>query len=297
MPWIQLKIDVNPDNAENYEDLLLGLGSCAVTFEDAEDEPLFEPDLGTTPLWSATRITGLFDAETDINVLELGLSSGHRAFASEQPLPKYKIEILEDKDWERQWMDNFHPIQFGSKLWVCPSWKAIPDPKAVNLMLDPGLAFGTGTHPTTALCLQWLDAQPLSDKTVIDYGCGSGILGIAALLLGAAKVYATDIDPQALQASRMNAERNQISAQQLALCYPEEMPELQADLLLANILAGPLIELAPTLTRLIRPGGQIVLSGVLERQAEDLIATYQQDFDLDPIAVDDAWIRLSGVKR
>lgn len=297
MPWIQLKINVNPDNVEEYEDLLLSLGSCAVTLEDAKDEPLFEPPLGTTPLWSSTELTGLFNAETDQELLVLGLETGHKELNPTTPLPKYKIEILEDKDWEREWMKNFHPIQFGSRLWVCPSWKPVPDPNAVNLMLDPGLAFGTGTHPTTALCLKWLDQQDCQDQLVIDYGCGSGILGIAALLLGATKTYGTDIDPQALTASRNNAERNQINENQLSLCYPEEMPALQADILVANILAGPLTELAPRLEQLIKSGGKIVLSGVLEKQAEALIETYQQWFNLDPIEIDDSWIRLTGTKR
>lgn len=297
MPWIQLKIDVNPDSAEAYEDLLLNLGSCAVTFEDAADEPMFEPPIGTTPLWRSTRITGMFDAEADVSLLELGLKAGHAEINATTPTPPFKIEILEDKDWERQWMDNFHPIQFGQRLWVCPSWKPIPDPNAVNLMLDPGLAFGTGTHPTTSLCLQWLDQQEWSDQIVVDYGCGSGILGIGALLLGAKRVHSTDIDPQALTSSRNNANRNQINESELTLCYPEDMPIVKADVLLANILAGPLIELAPTLKELIKTGGSIVLSGVLERQADDLIATYEQWFDLDPLATGEGWIRLSGTKR
>lgn len=297
MPWIQVKIEVAPDDAEGYEDLLLELGSSAVTLEDAADQPLFEPAMGTTPLWSQTRITGLFEAETDIPMLELGLKAGHQQLHGEQSMPAYKIEILEDKDWEREWMDNFHPIQFGPRLWVCPSWKPVPNPDAVNLMLDPGLAFGTGTHPTTAMCLEWLDQQQLEQQTVIDYGCGSGILGIAALLLGAKQVYGTDIDPQALQASRANAEKNQLSEDQLLLCYPDKMPALEADLLVANILAGPLVELAPTLAKLVKSGGQLVLSGVLASQADELISTYQQWFNLEPVAQQEEWIRLTGVKR
>ncbi|MEH6624997.1 MAG: 50S ribosomal protein L11 methyltransferase [Motiliproteus sp.] len=297
MPWLQMKLDIEPSQAEAYEDLLLSLGCCAVTLEDGADQPLFEPDLGTTPLWDKTRITGLFDAEADLKAIQHGLQLGHQALASEEPFPACKTEILEDKDWEREWMDNFHPMQFGKRLWVCPSWKEVPDPTAANLMLDPGLAFGTGTHPTTALCLEWLDQQDCQDKLVIDYGCGSGILGIAALLLGGKRLVATDIDPQALQASGENAKRNNIDPQQLELYYPNQMPELEADILVANILAGPLVELAPTLAKLIKSGGLIALSGVLESQAQNLIAAYSPWFDLQVPDQREEWIRLTGVKR
>ncbi|MCW8884181.1 MAG: 50S ribosomal protein L11 methyltransferase [Motiliproteus sp.] len=297
MPWLQMKLDIEPQKAEAYEDLLLALGCCAVTLEDGADQPLFEPELGTTPLWDKTRITGLFDAETDLQQLQQGLRTGHQQIAPDNPFPSYKTEILEDKDWEREWMENFHPMRFGERLWVCPSWKEVPDPTAANLMLDPGLAFGTGTHPTTALCLEWLDAQDCNGAEVIDYGCGSGILGIAALLLGASKLVATDIDPQALQASLDNAQRNQIDPKLMELYYPDKMPELEADILVANILAGPLVELAPVLAKLVKSGGKIALSGVLESQAEALMEAYQPWFDLQPATQREEWMRLTGVKR
>ncbi len=297
MPWLQMKLDIPPEQAEAWEELLLSLGSCAVTLEDGADQPLFEPELGSTPLWDKTRITGLFDAEADLVAIKAGLQQGQQQICPEQSLPACKTEILEDKDWEREWMDNFHPMQFGQRLWVCPSWKEVPDPTAANLMLDPGLAFGTGTHPTTALCLEWLEQQDCEGKEIIDYGCGSGILGIAALLLGGKQLTATDIDPQALQATRDNADRNRISAGLISLCYPDRMPAVKADILVANILAGPLVELAPTLAELVNQGGRIALSGVLESQAEPLMEAYAPWFELNSPVQREEWIRLTGVKR
>ncbi len=301
MPWLQLKLETPPQLTDQYEDLLLEAGACAVTLEDAADQPLFEPEIGTTPLWDRTRIIGLFDAETDMNMVLSLFKQGHSQIDPDSPLPPHKTELVEDKDWEREWMENFHPMQFGQKLWVCPSWKPVPDPDAANLMLDPGLAFGTGTHPTTALCLEWLEQQQLDGSTVIDYGCGSGILGIAALLLGADRMIGTDIDPQALQASRENANRNQIQESRVELYYPDKIPpqyrQQAADLMVANILAGPLVELAPTLQALVKPGGKLALSGLLASQTEQLIEAYSPWFDLEPATVREDWVRLSGVRR
>ena len=301
MPWLQLKLETPPDLAEQYEDLLLEAGASAVTLEDAADQPLFEPELGTTPLWDRTRIIGLFDAQTDMNLVVTLLKAGHQNIAPDSPLPRHKTELVEDKDWEREWMSHFEPLQFGQRLWVCPSWKPVPDPSAANLMLDPGLAFGTGTHPTTALCLEWLEAQNLNNKCIVDYGCGSGILGIAALLLGANKMIGTDIDPQALQASRDNAQRNGIADDRIALYYPEQLTESAieqpADLLVANILAGPLVELAPTLQRLVKAGGQLALSGLLATQADSLIEAYSPWFELEAPVIREDWVRLSGIRR
>jgi len=297
MPWIQMKLDIPPTLAGAYEDLLLAAGACAVTLVDAADQPLFEPALGTTPLWDTTRIVGLFDADSDIAAIQLQIAAAHSALAPELPLAQAKFEILEDKDWEREWMDSFHPMRFGRRLWVCPSWRAVPDPDAANLMLDPGLAFGTGTHPTTALCLEWLDGLELDGATLIDYGCGSGILGIAALLLGASRLIATDIDPQALQATGANAERNRIDPARLTLCYPNRMPAEPADVLVANILAGPLQELAPTLQALVKPGGRLALSGILDAQAAAVVDAYQPWFALEPVVTRDEWVRISGTRR
>jgi ribosomal protein L11 methyltransferase len=296
MPWLQIKLSIEPDAAEQYEDILLAAGCAAVTYQDSADEPIFEPDLGTTPLWSNTTITGLFATEHDLEETTRFVRQAHDQLFTGTPMPQLKAEILEDKDWEREWMVNYHPMRFGQRLWVCPSWREAPDPGAVNMMLDPGLAFGTGTHPTTALCLEWLDAEPLEGKQVIDYGCGSGILGIASLLLGARHVLAVDIDVQALQATNSNLERNKLDPARLHTCLPPAAPELEADLLVANILAGPLVELAPTLATRVRSGGRIALSGLLERQAGDIGAAYGQWFKLDPVVEREGWIRISGTR-
>ena len=213
------------------------------------------------------------------------------------PLPEHHAEVIEDQDWERSWMDNFHPMRFGQRLWIVPSWHAAPEPGAVNLLLDPGLAFGTGTHPTTALCLEWLDGQDLKDCNVLDFGCGSGILAIAALLLGAKEAIGTDIDVQALEASRDNAGRNNIEPGLFPLYLPEDLPQVQADVVVANILAGPLVALAPQLSSLVKPGGRLALSGILAEQGEEVAAAYAKDFDLDPIANRDGWVRISGRRR
>ncbi len=297
MPWLQITLHTSPEHAEQYEDLLLAASCAAVTFLDGADQPIFEPDLGTTPLWQDTVITGLFAAEQDLEATRQQLQAGHEALFPGTPFPRMKTEILEDKDWEREWMDNYHPMRFGRRLWVCPSWREVPDPAAVNLMLDPGLAFGTGTHPTTALCLEWLDSQALDDCQVIDYGCGSGILGIAALLLGARQVIGVDIDPQALQATRENLRRNHLAEDRLQVYMPAQTPAIQADLLVANILAGPLVELAPTLAGLVRSGGRLALSGLLAEQADEINAAYGSWFKLDPAVERDGWIRISGVRR
>ncbi|SDL43749.1 50S ribosomal protein L11 methyltransferase [Pseudomonas indica] len=292
MPWLQVRLAITPEQAETYEDALLGVGAVSVTFMDAEDQPIFEPDLGTTPLWSHTHLLALFEADVDPANLV-----AHLELLTGGPLPEHQIERIEDQDWERSWMDNFQPMRFGRRLWIVPSWHAAPKPDAVNLLLDPGLAFGTGTHPTTALCLEWLDGQDLTGRQLLDFGCGSGILAIAALLLGAERAVGTDIDPQALEASRDNAERNGIAPARFPLYLPEALPAEQADVVVANILAAPLVSLAPQITRLVRPGGLLVLSGVLAEQADEVRAAYQDAFELDPTAEKDGWVRISGRRR
>jgi len=294
MSWIQVKLSISPDVAETYEDILLAVGALSVTFQDAEDQPIFEPDLGTTPLWQNTVLSGLFSAEQQPAEILAAIDQLCEGKAEDLNL---KAEILEDKDWEREWMSSYQPMQFGERLWVCPSWCEAPDPQAVNLLLDPGLAFGTGTHPTTALCLNWLDKQALEGASVTDYGCGSGILGVAALLLGAEHVTAVDIDPQALQATEDNLQRNQLEKQRLDCYLPEHAPELATDVVVANILAGPLVELSPELAKRCKPGGKLVLSGLLSQQRDEIFNAYQQWFELDEVAEREGWIRISGIRK
>ncbi|BBT79245.1 MULTISPECIES: 50S ribosomal protein L11 methyltransferase [Aeromonas] len=291
MPWIQIRINATAKTADKVSNMLLGRGAQAVTFMDAKDVPVYEPMPGETPLWGETEVMGLFDAETDPAPT---IAFFQQIFGENVG---YKVEQLEDKDWVREWMDHFHPMQFGERLWICPSWRDVPNPDAVNVMLDPGLAFGTGTHPTTALCLQWLDGLDLTGKTVVDFGCGSGILGIAALKLGAARVIGIDIDPQAIQASHDNAERNGVAGQ-IELYLPADQPQdVEADVVVANILAGPLRELAPLIAGHGKAGSLMALSGVLESQAPELEAIYGQWFEMDPTAVKEEWCRLSGRKH
>ncbi|WP_166839059.1 50S ribosomal protein L11 methyltransferase [Rheinheimera pleomorphica] len=292
MPWIQLRVSTTEEKAEQVSDMLMGWGAQAVSFLDAHDTPIYEPMPGEVLYWANTVVVGLFDAEHPMDKV---LKQLHQvSFFKGQP--DYKLEQLEDKDWEREWMDNFHPIKFGKRLWVCPSWREIPDPAAVNVMLDPGLAFGTGTHPTTALCMQWLDATIQPDQTVVDFGCGSGILGIAALKLGAKRVIGVDIDPQAIEASTANAKRNSVEGQ-IELYLPKDQPkDFQADVVVANILAGPLAELKAIISAYVKPGGVLALSGILQSQAQSVIEAYSDEFSFDPIAVQDEWVRLSGRK-
>lgn len=291
MPWLQLRIDTSQEQAPAIEDAMLNAGAASVTLEDNADQPIFEPALGETPLWQETRVTGLFDANTDTAQAERSLKEEIGKGLT------LHWHILEDKDWEREWMQYYHPIQCGENFWICPSWLDAPNPSAVNLRLDPGLAFGTGTHPTTFLCLQWLAEQNLRDRTLMDYGCGSGILGIAALLLGARSALGVDIDPQALMASRDNAKRNGLPEDAFPVYLPKKAPVEPADIVVANILAGPLVELAPQLSALTRPGGALCLSGVLATQAQAVIAAYEHEFEFAPIAEKEEWVRLTARKR
>ena len=297
MPWVQITLSSSPENSEFLEDMLLLCGAGAVSMLDGADQPVFEPIKGTTPLWQDTQVMGLFEADTDGDALLDYLGNGWQAAFANTPFPNYKLEILEDKDWERQWMDRFEPLQFGSRLWVCPSWKPVPDPMAVNLMLDPGLAFGTGSHPTTALCLQWIAEQDWQGKTVIDYGCGSGILAIGTILMGAERVLGVDNDTQALTATKDNAQRNGIAAQAIPVFLPEDTPQEAVDVMLANILAGPLIEMAAHLAELTKVRGLITLSGILEHQADAVVEAYSPWFDMHTVVSKDEWVRIDGIKR
>jgi len=263
MPWLQLTLNTDRQQAPFVEALFEELGALSVTYGDAGDQPLLEPGPGETPLWSQTRVTALFDGETDPALLRAALSNA----LSKSAFQSLQQETLEDQVWERAWLDDFHPMRFGERLWVCPNGQRPSQEDAVVLDLDPGLAFGTGTHPTTALCLRWLDRAALNGKRVLDYGCGSGILAIAAAVLGAESVTAVDHDPQALEATRDNAVKNGVLERIRAL-PPEQTPETGFDIVLANILAGTLIDLAPQLQPRVNPGGQLLLSGILEGQAQ-----------------------------
>lgn len=292
MPWLQLKIVTPRKYVNSLEDSLLASGAASVTLEDNADQPILEPGLGETPLWDSVKMTGLFDASIDTaNTTALA----ERRFGNK--LPEHKWEQLEDKDWEREWMSNYHAIECGDRLWICPSWQEPPEPSKVNLMLDPGLAFGTGTHPTTFMCMQWINDQDFTDQLIVDYGCGSGILGIATLLLGAKQVLGIDIDPQALIATKENAKRNSLPEDAMPVFLPGDFPNAQADVMLANILAGPLAELAPALNALTKVGGKLCLSGILQHQAESVMAAYIEWFDFDPITHQEEWVRLTAIKR
>lgn len=290
MAWIQINTIVDENLAESLSDAFMEAGACSVTFEDAKDQPIYEPELGTTPVWKNTKVVGLIDAEMDPNDVIATVT----AMLPQISADAYKIEQLEDKDWIRAWMDQFKPMRFGDRLWIVPSWSEPPEKDAVNLMLDPGMAFGTGTHPTTALCLTWLDANAPAGSSVIDYGCGSGILALAAQKLGAASVSGTDIDPQAILASQQNAERNHES---IHFALVKDFDSEPVDLLVANILAGPLKELSTEFDRLLKPGGQLVLSGLLETQAAELQAHYATlGIQLDTLQTKEEWALLCGRK-
>ncbi len=292
MSWLQLRLDAAPGDVESLEDLMLASGAVAVTLEDNADQPVLEPGVGETPLWNQTRLTGLYPAETDMDAVLQAFPDGVLRAGNQ------RVEILEDKDWEREWMQHYQPMCFGDRLWVCPSWLEPPEPDAVNLLLDPGLAFGTGTHPTTALCLAELAGMPLDGKEAVDYGCGSGILAVAALKLGAARVLGVDNDPQALVASRDNADRNDLAPERFPLALPQEVDaaarEATASLVIANILAGPLKDLSTTLMRFLAPGGTLLLSGLLDSQAAELRAHYADRIALRVASEKDGWVCLRG---
>ncbi len=294
MAWLQLVLQTNTEQAQRLSDILSDAGSSAVTLRDAADQPLYEPPVGETPLWNNTEVIGLFDANTNMDEVLLLITEAL------DHCPTYTLNPLEDKDWVREWMSHFKPTQFGERLWIVPSHHAeqhIPQhPDAINILLDPGLAFGTGTHPTTAMCLQYLDQHPPKSLHVIDYGCGSGILAIAAAKLGASSIMAIDNDPQALTATEDNANKNSV-ADLFAIQLPEPVPTQQADVLVANILAKPLIDLATHLANLIKAKGQLALSGILSEQANDVLNAYAPLFDITIFKQQDDWVCLSGTRK
>lgn len=293
MPWMQLTITTLGTQADMISEALTDMGAVSVTLQDTHDIPVYEPLPGETPLWADTDVIGLFGIGTDMHALldqlwEQQLLDRH---------VQYQIDTLADQPWERRWLDDFRPMRFGKRLWICPSEYPVPDASAVNVMLDPGLAFGTGTHPTTALCLRWLDQLDLTGKTVIDFGCGSGILAIAALKLGASSAVGLDIDPQAISASRDNAIKNAVAAK-LHLYLVDQAPKsLSADVVVANILAGPLCQLSAAISAMLPSGGRICLSGILSTQAEAVCRHYQTLFMLDKPSEQDEWCCIQGRKK
>lgn len=293
--WLQLVCQTTKKHHQAIEDAMESAGSLSITWQDAYDTPVLEPLPGEQLLWDDMIITALFDKDADLSALSDTLNKNKSAW----DIQDFHIETLEDQDWERVWMKDFHPIRFGEKLWIYPSNYEIPTDHPDGhtfIHLDPGLAFGTGTHPTTALCLEWLDQNPPKDLSVVDYGCGSGILAVAAIKLGATHINATDIDPQALIATKDNMLRNDIEEKSISCYLPEACPQEKHDLVLANILCGPLIELFPVISSLTRSGGLLVLSGLLEEQQSDLIKTYSAAFGDFEVKTLDGWIRISATK-
>lgn len=291
MAWHQISVITDENTAPLLADLFSDLGAVSVTYMDAEDEPVYEPAIGETKIWSNTQVIALYELDVDPALI------AGRVNAKFKPelLQHWSHEQIEDQEWERAWMEYYRPMKFADKLWVCPTNQEQYEPGTVCLTLDPGLAFGTGTHPTTALCLEWLADHDMTGKTVIDYGCGSGILAVAAILLGAKVAYAVDIDPQALTATESNAIKNKV--QDKVYCYlPEQLPELQADIVLANILAKPLCDLSGKICSLLVNEGQLVLSGILHEQTETVIHSYHDTIQFDAPAQQEDWVRLSGKK-
>lgn len=292
MAWHQFSVQVEQPRIEVVEDLFLALGAVSITLRDAADQPLLEPKPGEMPTWDQSIVVALFDIDADRLLIE---AAGSSELQSKEHTSLH-YERIADKDWVRAWMDDFKPMRFGDKLWVVPSHLEPVDPKAVNMVLDPGLAFGTGTHPTTALCLRWLDAQAVDNKNLLDFGCGSGILAIAGLLLGASKAYVTDIDPQAIEATHSNGVQNRVADNIIAL-ETGERPNQTIDILLANILAGPLLELAPLFAELCSAGSQLALSGILREQASDVVDCYSQWFDIEKPSLEEDWALVTGVRK
>lgn len=293
MPWLELSVVVQKDSLARVEAALEDLGALSVTLLDAEDHPILEPAAGETPVWPNVVVTALFEAAVD----RAGLFDALQLMVAWLTPERISFREVADADWTRAWMDQFKPMRFGRRTWIYP-WNIEPpdDPDSVLVRLDPGLAFGTGTHATTALCLHWLDGLDLAGKNVLDFGCGSGVLAIAALKLGAAEAIGIDNDPQALLASHDNAERNGV-LDRLRLYTPETLPVLSADVVVANILASALIALETHLATLCRPGALIALSGILRGQEDEVIAAFAADFtELETVQQED-WLRISARRR
>lgn len=288
---LQVVLTANKGDLEAIEQVLFDCGAVSITLQDAKDCQSLENAPGEIVSWSSIAISSLFAADSN----PLQIRSALQAMLGKDF--KLRFESVPDKDWTRTWMADFKPMCFGERLWICPSWQSHAEPGSVVISLDPGLAFGTGTHPTTASCLKWLDANPPTAKTLIDYGCGSGVLAIAALKLGAQHVWSVDIDPLALLATRDNAAKNRIETGDLDIIKPNKLPEVKVDILVANILAGPLIELNQTIAGLVKKRGTIVLSGILIEQAENVARAYANRFIMSPPLTQEGWVLLEGQRK
>lgn len=302
---MEVTLRTHRDEVESFEDWLFAAGALSVTLRDSlDDEDLthavLEPVPGEVRLWDEVTLVGLFSQETTQSQLQDALYLS--AALNDTDVPVHRVSTLGDREWERTWLDSFHPMQFGERLWICPTEHSIPDPEAVTIRLDPGLAFGTGTHATTAQCLAWMGAKtsqsvtPFDGQTVIDYGCGSGVLAIAALMLGAQEAWAVDIDEQAILATKSNAAQNAVSSQ-IHVGQPMIVGGFEVDILLANILFKPLMDLVEHLAACVKSGGSLVLSGILEEQVEQLRLSYNDYFEFAPTQAQDGWALMSAVRR
>ncbi len=290
MSWLRVHIDIERNDPVPIEEALLGLGAIAIELRDAGDDPILEPAPGATPLWPAIRMSALFTADVSDTTIRLAVAG-----AAAEPLPSMHFESFADADWIANWRQTLRPMQFGQRLWICPAGTPAPDPDATVIELEPGLAFGTGSHPTTAMCLDWLADEPNLAGSLLDYGCGSGILGIAAAALGADDVLGIDLDAQALQATRDNARRNGLD-DRLEVRTPGNAPgDKRFDRVVANILSGTLIDLAPTLQGYCRAGTRIALSGILTDQAASVMAAFQPWVEFQPPVTRDGWTFLFGM--
>ena len=293
MDWRQFVMDLEKLNPDRVEEIFARHGAQSITFTDAGDNPVLEPAVGETPMWHDTRITGLFTLDADLKTLQNDLKASFEI----DSLPAHEITELEDRAWEREWLKDFGPMRFGERLWILPDGEPLDEDGAVTVRLEPGLAFGTGTHATTALCLEWLDGLSLQDKTILDYGCGSGVLAIAALKLGCKRALAMDIDPQAVTATRANAEQNLVADATLVVDAPAGI-DGQFDVVVANILAGPLIELAETIAGRVKSGCLLALSGILSEQVDEVLAAYRPWIAFDEAVTKEqggqVWARLTG---
>jgi len=296
MAWQSVRITVEAARAETLSESLIEAGALSVSLEDAnadsiDETPIFgEPDMPDAGLWDQCIVVALLSEDADAN--DILKRAGKQAGISK--LPEYDLERIAEQDWVRLTQSQFEPISISQRMWIVPTWHTSPDKSAINIKLDPGLAFGTGSHPTTKLCLQWLDEHVRGAESVLDYGCGSGILAIAAKKFGAGKVWGVDIDPQAVQTARDNAVMNAVD---ITFFTSENAPATRADIVVANILTNPLKTLAPLLSEHVLPAGHIVLSGILEQQASDVMRIYERWFDFEAPAMLEGWARLAGSKR